>query len=270
MYFSFQNQPRAFTIYQKATYLTFEPHVHSHIELVFMKKGGKTLGFADQKEVIIEEGDLFVSFPNQVHYYHDIEYPMEVTLLIASPDICPEFKKYFEGFLPETPILKNAVQNPRIKNIIKLLQNCDFENTDFAEAQLRGYLLILLGEFLNCTNLQKITANNTDITKSIITFCNENYLNNISLESIAEALHISRYYISRLFAKRLHISFNDYINSLRVRKACELLKSDKGSITEIAFAVGYNSARTFDRCFSKIRGITPREYRSKALKKEKK
>lgn len=270
MYFSFQNQPRAFTIHKKASYLTFEPHVHSHIEFVFMQKGGKTIGFADEKELVIEQGDLFVAFPNQVHYYQDIEKPLEATLLIASPDICPEYKKYLENLLPETPVLKNAANNPRIKNVITILQNCDYENNDFAEAQLRGCMLILLGEFLNCTNLQKIPTNNTDVTKDIITFCNENYMNDISLATISDSLHISRYYVSHIFAKRLHISFSDYINSLRVRKACELLKSGKGSITEIAFAVGYNSARTFDRCFSKIKDVTPREYRANALKKNKK
>lgn len=269
MYFSFQNQPRSFTINKKATYLTFEPHIHSHIEFIFMQKGGKTLGFAGEKEIVIEEGDLFVAFPNQVHYYQDIEKPLEATLLIASPDICPEYKKHFENLLPETPILKNAAANPRIKNIIEILQTCDYEKTDFAEAQLRGCMLILLGEFLNCINLQKIPANNTDVTKDIISFCSENYMHDISLATISEALHISYYYVSHIFAKRLRISFSDYINSLRVRKACELLKSGKCSITEIAFAVGYNSARTFNRCFSKIKCITPREYRAKSLKKEK-
>lgn len=261
MYFSFQNQERAFTIFKNATYLTFEPHIHSHIELAFMVKGGSSQAFADEKSVLIEEGDLFLSFPNQVHYYEDVEKPMQVVLIIASPDICPEFKKYFEKYLPESPIIKNAASNPIIKNSIELLLDTDLKNHKFLETVVRGTLLVILSEFLNNANLQKIGTHNSDTSKDIINFCYENYTNDISLEKIASALHISRYYVSHLFAQKLRISFNDYINSLRVRKACELLKTDKMSITETALAVGYNSVRTFNRCFQKIRGITPREYR---------
>ena len=125
---------------------------------------------------------------------------------------------------------------------------------------------MILSEFLNAAKLQKIKPHSPDTAKDIINFCYENYTNDISLQKIADQLHISRYYVSHLFAKKLHISFNDYINSLRIRKACEILKADKMSITETALAVGYNSVRTFNRCFQKIRGITPREYRD--IKKE--
>ncbi|MBE6787182.1 MAG: helix-turn-helix domain-containing protein [Ruminococcaceae bacterium] len=265
MYFSFQNQKNAFTVFKNATYLTFEPHVHSHIELAFMVSGGKSRAFADEKAVTIEQGDLFLTFPNQVHYYEDIEKPMNVVLLIASPDICPEFKQYFEKYLPESPIIKNAVNNPRIKNAIELILNANLNNK-FSETFIRGILLVILCEFLNCSTLLPIKPQGTDTAKEIINFCYENYMGDISLKKIAEALHISHYYVSHLFAKRLRISFNDYINSLRIRKACELLKTDKMSITEIALFVGYNSVRTFDRCFQKIRDMTPREYRN--LKKE--
>jgi YesN/AraC family two-component response regulator len=88
------------------------------------------------------------------------------------------------------------------------------------------------------------------------------------LQTIADELHISRYYISHLFGQRLHIGFSDYINSLRVRSAAEMLKSGNKTITEIAYAVGYNSVRTFDRCFLKVRGMTPKEYREKAHSKK--
>lgn len=268
MYFSFQNQERAFTIYPKATHLTFEPHIHSHIELVYMRNNGKSKAFADGKEVVLEQGDLFVTFPNQIHYYQDVNLPLDATLLIASPDICPEYKKYFEKYLPQNPIFKNAAQNPIISNAFDILLKYNSQDKKFAEAVLRGLLLVILGEFLSLTTLEKIHSHNTDTSKDIINFCYENYTNEISLSSIAQALHISRYYVSHLFSNRLHISFNDYINSLRVRKACELLKSGKMSITEVALSIGYNSLRTFNRCFQKIKGVTPREYRINHLKKE--
>ncbi len=269
MYFSLQQQNRAFTIFTNAKYLTFEPHLHSHIELVFMREGGKTVCFADDKSDILEEGDLFLAFPNQVHYYEDTEKPINADVLIISPAMCPEFKSFFEKYLPQSPVLKHAKDNPVILSSLNILAACASRKDEFAETMVRGSLLVLLSEYFRVAKLEKNHSKTADATKDIINFCYENYTNDISLQSIADRLHISRYYISHLFSKRLRVSFNDYINSLRVRKACELLKSGEMSVTETAHTVGYNSVRTFDRCFQKVRGITPREYRTKHLKKEK-
>ena len=57
------------------------------------------------------------------------------------------------------------------------------------------------------------------------------------------------------------MSFSDYINALRVRRACELLKYGNLTITEVALAVGYNSTRSFDRCFKKFLNVSPKNYR---------
>ncbi|MBE6655507.1 MAG: helix-turn-helix transcriptional regulator [Ruminococcaceae bacterium] len=108
----------------------------------------------------------------------------------------------------------------------------------------------------------------TDVMKNIIHFCYENYDTDISLQTISDKLHISRYYISHLFNRKLHIGFNDYINSLRISRACEMLKLDDTPITEIAYSVGYNFIRTFNRCFQEIVGMTPKEYRRKKHKKQ--
>lgn len=270
MYFSFQKQNRAFSIYPAARYTSMEPHLHTHIELVFLREGGIIEAYADNKSVILERGDLFLAFPNQVHYYKDLEKPIKADIFLISPAVCPEFKKFFENVLPESPVFKNAKDNSVISSALNILLTCAENENEFSETTVRGGLLVLLGEYFSQIPLKEKSTHNTDTAKDIISFCYHNYMGDISLSSIAEALHISRYYVSHLFSKRLNVNFNEYINSLRIRKACELLKSGSYSITEAAHTVGYNSVRTFDRCFVKIKGITPREYRAKALEKKRK
>lgn len=85
-------------------------------------------------------------------------------------------------------------------------------------------------------------------------------MGDITLSSVADALHISRYYASHLFSE-LEVGFNEYINSLRITGACERLKNTKLSISEIAYEVGFGSIRTFNRAFLKVSGMTPRQYR---------
>ena len=55
------------------------------------------------------------------------------------------------------------------------------------------------------------------------------------------------------------ISYKDFINSLRVEHACKLLTKDI-SVTEVAYASGFTTIRTFNRAFLKHVGMTPRDY----------
>ena len=85
----------------------------------------------------------------------------------------------------------------------------------------------------------------------------------VALDLLEKELHISKYYISHTLSSKLHMGFNDYVNSLRISNACRLLKKSDRSITEISDLVGFNTLRTFNCAFFKQMGMTPSEYRSK-------
>ena len=76
---------------------------------------------------------------------------------------------------------------------------------------------------------------------------------------------MNRFHISHLFNDNLGLSMSDYINSLRVSEAKRLLESSDMLITEIAQAVGFGTARTFNRVFLQQTGITPRDYRRQRI-----
>lgn len=261
MYFVLENKPKPFYAQRIHSRLSPTPHLHNHIEMVLLHNGAEAFCYADEQEELLKPGDLFIAFPNQIHYYVHPTRSTDYSLLILSPDICPEFQQIFKTKLPRTHILKQAAQNPQIVSAFQTLIACDTTPNEYAEPLARGSTLILLSEVFGALELMEHRAAGSDYTKEIIQYCYQNYDNDISLQTIADALHISRYYISHLFNQRLHVSFNDYINHLRVGKACELLKTGTQSITEIAYAVGYNSTRSFDRCFLAQKGISPKAYR---------
>lgn len=266
MNFKLEKRDFLFNVYPAKKIMVY-PHVHSHIEITFIEKDGKSRGFSDDKTVLIEENDIFITFPNQVHHYEDIVTPMKAYVLMASPEMCPEFETIFKSQIPESPILKNAGNNPLILSSFKILYDCSQNKGKYSDTLSRGALLVLLSEIFKGIKLSKIPGKDANILKSVIDYCYENYTNDISLQSISYALNIDRYYISRIFSQQLHIGFFEYINSLRIMKASELLKTKKLSITEIAFAVGYNSVRSFNRCFRKIHNTSPKEYRLNFLEK---
>ena len=71
------------------------PHIHTHLELIYMEEGS-SIASVDNKEFLIEKGDLFLSFPNQIHHYHDQE-AIQAFILIFAPDLFKDLKEIFQN-----------------------------------------------------------------------------------------------------------------------------------------------------------------------------
>ncbi len=89
------------------------------------------------------------------------------------------------------------------------------------------------------------------------------YMDDISLEYIAEKLYISPSYLSRLFKKEIGKTFIEFLKEYRLKKACELLKNTNLRVTEISKMVGYDSSSYFNTIFHKFYNTTPAQYREK-------
>lgn len=96
-------------------------------------------------------------------------------------------------------------------------------------------------------------------------YIEENISSDLSLEQIAEHLHISPSHLSRTFKKAADISLTDYINQVRIHKAKELLRSTDIYIYAISEMVGYHDATYFSSIFKKLTGVSPSEYRGGIL-----
>lgn len=83
----------------------------------------------------------------------------------------------------------------------------------------------------------------------------------LSLESVAKAVHCNSFYLCKLFKKVTGLSFTEYINQMRLRKAKELLVNQELRISEVAMDAGFQSITHFNRVFRKVVGCSPTEYR---------
>lgn len=240
--------------------LAFEAHLHNHIELVYMIEG-RAKAFVDSRECIICTGDAFIVFPNKIHQYQKIDNENSF-VSIFPPELCPEFQNIFKHKVPVSPVIKNAAENNKILPIIKNIVEINKEKTSFYDTLNKGYFLVLLSELFQLMEFEESKSSDGNTIKTILNYCSENYSRDIQLESISQALHISKYYISHLFSQKLHMGFNEYIGMLRISDACKLLVSQDKSITEVAYSVGFNSTRSFNRLFLKYTGTTPKQYKT--------
>ena len=84
----------------------------------------------------------------------------------------------------------------------------------------------------------------------------------LSLDQVAKSVNISANYLSEKFKKITGINFVDYVAHTRIEKASDLLHNLNLRISEIAFAVGFQSLSQFNRVFKKLTGQSPTEFRA--------
>lgn len=99
---------------------------------------------------------------------------------------------------------------------------------------------------------------------AILKYINKSYMNDISMNQIAEHFCLTPGYLSQLFHKETGTKFIDYLTNLRITHAKRILLTDfDAPIKDIALMCGYYSPRHFSSTFKKVTGIYPSEHRKK-------
>ena len=100
-------------------------------------------------------------------------------------------------------------------------------------------------------------------------FIEEHSGEELSLTKVAKMVNMSSNHLSEKFKQVTSINFVDYVARARFDKARELLRNTKLRISEIAFAVGFQSLSQFNRVFKKLASKSPTEYRDKVSSRKK-
>lgn len=99
------------------------------------------------------------------------------------------------------------------------------------------------------------------VMRRAIKYINENYSDDLSLQSVAQLASLSSCYFSSMFKKYVGIGFSTYLNQIRIDKAKEFLANTEMKIQSIAFEVGFKEVTYFYKSFKGVMGCTPAEYR---------
>ena len=151
----------------------------------------------------------------------------------------------------------HCIDNIPIQKIIQRLSSLNIKNNSnnilLAEAFFREILIIASNE-LNENRYQKKL-------NDILEYINHNYHENLTLSTLSKTFSVSDSYIARMFKTRLGMTPSEYINTVRIESACNLLLNSKMKIGDIAYKTGFYSPYYFSRVFKKIHGITPGGFR---------
>lgn len=131
--------------------------------------------------------------------------------------------------------------------------------------ELKFWFINKLDEVVQELEYKRSNLSEDGLVEKIKKYINENIDKKVSLNKLAEEVHVTQNYISTIFKKETGIILTNYITNLKIQKAKEYLQSSRLRIQDISEMLGYSDYRYFCTLFRKETGVTPLEYRSQML-----
>ncbi|RKM58082.1 response regulator [Butyrivibrio sp. X503] len=100
------------------------------------------------------------------------------------------------------------------------------------------------------------------IVRNALSYIEEHYNEKILLSDVADKVYVSQWHLSKLLNKETGKNFSEILNTVRIKKASELLKDPSKRISDVAEEVGFLDVAHFSRVFKKVKGISANEYRN--------
>lgn len=244
------------------------PHFHDDYEIYFLVQGNRKY-FLAHKICDLFPGDVLLVKHHEPHQATlDSDQPYERYLLHISPKmmagLCKEYKELAD-FIDTRAFRVDSETFDEILRTLELLKKESEIKDSVRRASIKNLVvrvLLLLCRVERAPDHEVPLTEKNDIRlQNSINYIVENYADPITLDQCAQIAYMSPSHFSRLFHKLTSMSFKEYLNKLRVQKACELLRQDDCSITDLAMNVGFNSSSYFSQVFKELTGTSPLTYR---------
>ncbi len=250
----------------------YDAHWHERVEILMITEGAMQV-ICDGQIINAKAGELVFINPNQLHStmisdsgasYYCITIDMNF-LISNNIDLCDKNMLLLQNGEVQ---ITNHIQDPEIYDLLLKMIEQKNEKKNYYESMMRGYVTLCMGKLLQNHHLQTREPVLDNLIAEIIAYIAAHYQENLSSKRLAEHFGFSLSYFCRYFKKETGVTLIDYINSVRLNKACILLQGDDQSIAEVSASVGYTSINYFNSKFKEVMGITPLQFRRESETKK--
>ena len=248
----------------------YEIHDHSAIEILLTLEGMVTYTIED-KVYQVRKGEILI-IPQDTAHSLTMEEGSSRYLYLFEPDAIMtmrDIKSMAIYFNKPFHLRDGSEAHVRIRELLLRARDAYDKkelmwNTVCYSSILRIYAT--LGQRY-LSGIRPRTADNmrnmdSEVINAVMTYINNHYREELSLENVAGFAGFSRYYFSRSFKKQTGYSFKDYLCQKRLQVAMDLLIRTNRSMRDVAIESGFGSVATFNRVFRAKKGCTPTQYRA--------
>ncbi|MCI5647952.1 MAG: helix-turn-helix domain-containing protein [Fusicatenibacter sp.] len=260
-------------LYHNVDYEDYPDHWHVGMELIMpIEKGYVVIVGKERYE--LEEGDIILMNSGVIHA---LEAPPTGERIILQFDTALLYTlKEMETLLFMMPAVFFYRKDPQDELYCFLKEKLDRiireydGNSAFREASIYAALIEIFVElgrreiYQSGQGKQAQSMKQQEYLEAVMNACNyinRHYMDNLTLEEVANVSGFSKFHFTRIFKQYMNMTFYEYLNSKRVKRAEELLYNKEMSITDVAMNSGFSSLSAFNRTFKTIKNCSPSDYR---------
>lgn len=241
-------------------------HWHEHLEFDLVLSG-MIRGYVNQKQVEIGADDFFFVNSGELHETKaDDSAPFRTVTILLSYQLLKEYSPKIDNY--EFDFQGNDTAKQKIIELMKECARIFERKEEYYKLEL-SILLRKIGYVLltDCKRRKEVVNTNRELKdmrqiKKILSYMEDNYENNFTLNAIAGEIGMSPTYFSRFFKKCTGESYYNYLNRIRLYHARLELMNSESNITAIAYNNGFSNVKSFIEVFKKVYHVTPAKYRS--------
>lgn len=249
----------------------YGPHRHRRIEINYVKKGACSMIFGDER-IVFKENEMMIIFPFVEHTFIPHENGVTLMQLEFMPDLFYAIveKEATGNFLFSRELLTNGKKVVKIINNVRITRAVHRiidelmhkkEYYDLLVVMYYAELQLLISRYM----VHTFFGTHEGPLSKALSIIHQSFNQNVSISDIAKEGGISERYLRKLFSTKMGVSALEYLNSIKINKAKELLTNTDHSVKEVAFQVGFNSTDHFARVFKQFVGTSPRRFQSEFL-----
>jgi AraC-like DNA-binding protein len=256
-----------------STDFSFFPHFHTDIEIAFVICGSMRIRMNDAQYILYEDQGIFIP-PKTIHSYESIDTGTKTSIVVFAPEALGE--SWDPGIttqshifsLPAASAMESLQNFSAVKKNLLVLASQAHRKSLHMQYVIRGRILETYGLLLQLLGYERSkddssshNTNELQLAHTIMEYIERNFRQPLTLSELATRFSYSYSHLSRVFKQTLGVDFTTYLNTTRLMYARSLLRQGNRSMSDICFASGFQSVRTFNRVFSLTFGLSPREYR---------
>lgn len=241
-----------FTLHRCDTKFTLKPNWHDDVEILFQTEGTNTF-LIDGVDITLNKGDIFIVNPGFTHSQTGKLNNLTMVLVISRKFLLTSGIKDINGTFCD------KINDKTVWQKFNKVLDVYFTYDEYREVTMRIALLDLSTYIFKNYYTPNTTTSKNHKINNVITYINDNYANEITLEQLAQKFNYNKCHLSVTFKKETGYTIIGYVNSMRCNYADALLKSGSIKTKEIATMCGFGSVSNFYKTYKALRGKTPSE-----------